>query len=93
MLYVSVLLASFTIRFCPLSYFSYTYIHTYAHLFIPFCLIRSFSSPSSLTFSFFFLLFALFPLSFTIDYTTSWQICVVLATVSYFSDTEVVSNC
>lgn len=85
MLYVSVLLASFTIRFYPLSYFCYTYIHAYAHLYIiqPFCFTRFFSSFSFFTFSFLFILSFFSPDTLMIDYATSWQIYVVLATVSY----------
>lgn len=84
MLYVSVLLASFTIRFYPLSYLCYTYIHAYAHLYIihHFCFTRFFSSFSSLTFSFLFTPSSFSPDTLTIDYATSWQIYVVLATVS-----------
>lgn len=84
MLYVSVLLASFTIRFYPLSYLCYTYIHAYAHLYIiqPFCFTRFFSS-FSLTFFFLFTLSSFSSDTLTIDYATSWQIYVVLATVSY----------
>lgn len=87
MLYVSVLLVSFTIRFYPLSHLFYTYIHAYTHLY------SSLSSHTVSLFPFLSSVFFTFSLALilssfshdtlTIDYATSWQICVVLATVSY----------
>lgn len=81
MLYVSVLLASFYHSLLFLSHTSLirTYMHT--HLFTLFCLIRSFSVTLlllSLTFS-----LSLSHDTLMIDYATSWQIRIVLATVSY----------
>lgn len=81
MLYVSVLLASFyhslLSTLTPL-----LYVHTCIRASIhPFCFIRSFSSPPSLSLSLSFSHFSHDTL--TIDYATSWQICVVLATMSY----------
>jgi len=92
MLYVSVLLASFTIRFYPLSYFAYTYTHTHARIY-SLCFIWSFCYSS---FIFYFIVFS-FSLSFT-RYSHD-RLCNVLANMRstrysvLFSDTEAVSNC
>lgn len=89
MLYVSVLLASFY-HSLPLSYFAYTYIHAYAHLFTLFYFIRSFSVTLpllSLTFS----------LSLSLTILSHDRLCNVLANTYstrysvIFSDTKVVS--
>lgn len=86
MLYVSVLLASFTIRFYLLSRFFYTYTHTriYSPLLSRTIVLFLFLPISSfLTFALSHVLSSFSHDILTIDYATSWQICVVLATVSY----------
>lgn len=84
MLYVSVLLASFNHSLLS-TLIPLLYVHTCIRASIhPFCFIRSFSSPPSLSLSLSFLFFSRFSHdTLTIDYATSWQICVVLATMSY----------